>query len=231
MQIHRIDQNTEEWLLHRLGRITGTKAKGVRPMARNKAKRYDGFWEVLAEKAAVPADGEPPIERGHRLENTAIEMLSKKVGLPFDDNPGVWVSRLDDDIMVSPDGAQPTEGDTPPTYVAEVKALSSAKHLKYIYNDYKAKQRPGYNPFDSIPGDTGANYRDQVLQSFVVNDDLQDMYFCLFDDRQELEHLTLWVIHVKRSDVQDRVEELKEIELATLVEINNILAELSEIKE
>ena len=230
MQIHKLEQNSEEGLLRRLGRITGTKVNGVRPMARDKSRRYDGFWTVLAEKAAVPADGEPDMERGHRLENVALQMMSEKLGLPFDTEPGIWVSDIDDDIMVSPDGAQPVEGDQLPTYAGEVKSLSSAKHLKYIYTDHKAKQRSDYNPYYSIPNDAQNNYQDQVLQYFVVNPELEDLYFALFDDRQEMNHLVLWTIHVKRSDVQPLIDETLEMELGTLVEMNNTLAELAAIK-
>ena len=230
MQIHKIEQNSEVWLQHRLGRITGTKVKGVRPMARDKSRRYNGFWEVLAEKAAIPADGEPAIERGHRLENLAIEMMSQKLNLPFDKEPGIWVSDIDDDVMVSPDGAQPVEGEQLPTYAAEIKALSSAHHLKYLYEDYKAKQKPGYDPFNSIPHDSQHNYQDQVLQYFVVNESMQDLYFGLFDDRQELDNLVLWIIHVKRSDVEHFIEENLEMELGALVEINSTLAELAGIE-
>ena len=231
MQIHRIEQNSEEWLLHRLGKITGTKVKGVRPKATNKAKRYEGFWTVLAEKAAIPGDGEPPIERGHRLENVALEMLSEKLGIPFDYNPGIWVSDIDDDIMVSPDGAEPVDDGELPTYSAEVKCLSSGQHLKYIYEDMKARKRSDYEAIYSIPNETPHFYRDQVVQAFVVNEKLEHLFFTLFDDRQELDHLMIWAIHIKRQDIQPMIDENLEMELGTLVEINQTLAELAALKE
>jgi hypothetical protein len=230
MRVIQIEQNSDEWVQHRIGRITGTKVKGIRPLSRDKTKRYNGFWKVVAEKAAIAADGEPDSERGHRLESVALDMMGKRIGLPFDADPGVWVSDIDDDIMVSPDGAQPTSKTEKPTYAAEIKALKSAYHLKYLYEDYKARQEPTYNPFDGIPHDAHHNYQDQVLQYFVVNEALQDLYFGLFDDRQELDNLVLWIIHIKRSDVERLIEENLEMELGALVEINSMLAELAGIE-
>ena len=64
----------------------------------------------------------------------------------------------------------------------------------------------------------------------MVNPELEDLYFALFDDRQEMNHLVLWTIHVKRSDVQPLIDETLEMELGTLVEMNNTLAELAAIK-
>ena len=45
-----------------------------------------------------------------------------------------------------------------------------------------------------------------------------------------MNHLVLWTIHVKRSDVQPLIDETLEMELGTLVEMNNTLAELAAIK-
>ena len=64
----------------------------------------------------------------------------------------------------------------------------------------------------------------------MVNPELEDLYFALFDDRQEMDHLVLWIIHVKRSDVQLLIDETLEMELGTLAEMNNTLAELAAIK-
>lgn len=39
------------------------------------------FWKFLAELWAEPADGEPPMERGHRLEPENIQITLKTLGL------------------------------------------------------------------------------------------------------------------------------------------------------
>lgn len=226
MQIVRVEQNSEEWLLHRLGKITGSKAKDNRPMASNKAKRYDGFWAVLAEKIAVPADGEPPMERGHRLENVALERLAKAKSLKVDLEPGMWISDLDEDIAVSPDGAEIVDGKKLPTFGVEVKCLSSASHLKYIVADINARKKSNYNPIYSVPNENNHYYRDQVIQLFVVNEKLKKVYFVLFDDRIAFDHLVMHVIEIDRSDVEDLIAEQQDFEMDALVEINQLVAML-----
>lgn len=227
MQIVRIEQNSEEWLLNRLGKITGSKAKGTRRQP-GKHKRYQGFWELLAEKVAIPADGEPPIERGHRLENEALGKLAERKSLDMDYEPGMWVSDIDEDIALSPDGAENFKEGSLPTWGAEVKCLNSASHLKYIVADIQEKKRSDYNPIYSVPNEDTHFYRDQVIQYFVANEALQKMYFALYDDRIAFDNLTLYIIEINRSDVEDLIREQQEFELDALVEANMLIKTLSE---
>ena len=64
------------------------------------------FWQFLADMIAEQPDGEPPMERGHRLENTNIMMACEKLDISPDVvefDTGMWVSDVDDRIAVSPD--------------------------------------------------------------------------------------------------------------------------------
>ena len=226
MKIYRTEQQSQEWLDARRGKVMGSKVKGVRRQSRNSDKRYATFWEIIAEKMAIAADGEPPIERGHRLEPEALDAASKILDLPFDNDPGMWISDLDDDIGVSPDGAEPVEGDALPTYGAEVKCLSSASHLRFIF-EARANKKDGISPIQSVPNEEKHYFRDQVIQYFVVNEKLQKMYFILHDDRIVLEHLVTYIIEIDRADVAHLIEDNTNMEFEALMQINRIVTELS----
>ena len=228
MKIYRTEQQSQEWLDARRGKVMGSKVKGVRRQSRNGDKRYAQFWEVLAEKLAIAADGEPPIDRGHRVEPDALAAASKILGIPFDADAGMWISDLDDDIGVSPDGAEPVEGDALPTYAAEVKSLSSANHLRFVVEDRRARKKPDYEPIYSVPNEEKHYFRDQVLQYFVVNDKLQKVYFILYDDRIILDHLVTWIIEIDRADVAAMIEDNLNMEFEALMQINKLVKELSE---
>ena len=227
MKIYRTEQQSQEWLDARRGKVMGSKVKGVRRQSRNSDKRYATFWEIIAEKMAIAADGEPPIDRGHRLEPEALDAASKILGLPIDNDPGMWISDLDDDIGVSPDGAEPVEAEALPTYGAEVKCLSSASHLRFIFEDRLARKQPDYNPIDSVPNEEKHYFRDQVIQYFVVNEKLQKMYFILHDDRIVLDHLVTHIIEINRSDIAHLIEDNTNMEFEALMQINRIVTELS----
>lgn len=228
MKIYRTESQSQEWLDARRGKVMGSKVKGVRRMSRDPLKRYQTFWEVLAEKLAIAADGEPPIERGHRLEPEALQAASEILGIPFEHDPGMWISDIDDDIGSSLDGAEPFEEGKLPTYAAEVKCLSSANHLRFVHEDRVARKKSTYRPIDSIPNEEKHYFRDQVLQPFVVNEKLETMYFILYDDRIIVDHLVTHIITIKREDVAVLINDNMEMEFEALMQINKLVKELSE---
>ena len=50
MKIYRTEQQSQEWLDARRGKVMGSKVKGVRRQSRNSDKRYQTFWDIIAEK-------------------------------------------------------------------------------------------------------------------------------------------------------------------------------------
>lgn len=222
------EDDREAWLEERRGKITGAK-NNVGYQARNKTKRYAEFYTVLAEKLSIARDGEDVRDRGHRLEKEALAKLGPKLGLEFNDDAGMWVSDVDDDIAVSPDGAEPlTDAHPLPTYAAEVKALESSLHIRFILEHRQRKILPGYNPIQDVPNEERHQYRDQVLQYFVVNEALERLYFVLYDDRIVFEHLTMLVIEINRADVADLIRERMAVEYEALQQINKLVKQLSE---
>lgn len=220
-------------------RITEAEAKNKR------LKVGVEFWKFLAELWAGPADGEPPMERGHRLEPENIQITLKTIGFNPGDcvtDCGIWESDDDDRIACSPDAYENSEK---PTWAIECKSLGSAYHLQTVVpwmmhtnamRSHIANLKPELvdvieqvlpestldekaTGFDFIPD----QYKAQVLQYFVVCDSLEVLYFSLFDPRVvgEASHQ---VIPVYRKDITEKIENHKRRQLATL-HISDVLAD------
>lgn len=200
MIIYHTEQRSEEWLEARRGVITSTKAKNVMPTSRTPIPA--GMYELLAEKIAVPQDGEKDMERGVRLEDEITIRVQDKLGITFTSRPGMWVTD-DRKIGVSPDAAQESDR---PTYAAEFKALASKNHLQFILNDWQSRKNDSYNPIDNLKAGR-EDYSVQAVQYFTVNPYLETLYFCLYDDRIALDNLVLYIIKINRSDVENRAKD------------------------
>lgn len=234
---------------------TEEKAEEYREKARQ-AKRDNerlkvnlDFWQFLADMIAEQPDGEPPMERGHRLENTNIMMACEK----FDISPdvvefdtGMWVSDVDDRIAVSPDAhAKPrifNGMEHNPTFAFEAKSLGTKYHLQtvvpfrvYQMLNYSETPNSQRNELQSLAlklfpemletrrefDFIPEQYQSQVLQYFVVNPDLKTVYFTMFDDRVygSLQHE---VFEVDRRSVADEIEAQETKELQTLALIDGL---------
>lgn len=228
MRVLNITQNSEEWLQWRLGKITGAKAKSVQPLVKGSDRTPAGVWTLLAERVADNAGGEAPIERGHRLENEALDRLAKELKTTVNKDCGVWVSDIDEDITISPDGVEKADI---PTWAAEVKCLGSAKHLMYIIKDIIAKSKEAYKPFNSIPNEYGSTYREQVIQYFVVNEKLERLYFVLYDDRIALNGYDFYAIEISRHDIENEIAAQTENQKQVVAMVNNLILALNDGKD
>lgn len=234
---------------------TEEKAEEYREKARQ-AKRDNerlkvnlDFWQFLADMIAEQPDGEPPMERGHRLENTNIMMACEK----FDISPdvvefdtGMWISDVDDRIAVSPDAhAKPRifNGiEHNPTFAFEAKSLGTKYHLQtvvpfrvYQMLNYSETPNSQRNELQSLAlklfpemletrrefDFIPEQYQSQVLQYFVVNSDLHTVYFTMLDDRVygSLQHE---VFAVERQSVASEIEAQETKELQTLALIDGL---------
>lgn len=203
------------------------------------------FWKFLAELGAEPADGEPPMERGHRLEPENIQITLRALGFDPDScvtDCGIWESDDDDRIACSPDAYENSEK---PTWAIECKSLGSAYHLQTVvpwmmHTDAMRSHIANLKPelvdvieqilpeytldskatgFDFIPD----QYKAQVLQYFVVCDSLEVLFFSMFDPRV-IGAAHHQVIPVSRKDITEKIEEHKRRQLATL-HISDVLAD------
>lgn len=228
------------------GKAQGYDIKITEAEAKNKRLKVGvDFWKFLAELWTEPADGEPPMERGHRLEPENIQITLKTLGFnPSDCVPdcGIWESDDDDRIACSPDAYENSEK---PTWAIECKSLGSAYHLQTVvpwmmHTDAMRSHIANLKPelveaieqvlpeytldpkatgFDFIPD----QYKAQVLQYFVVCDSLEVLYFSMYDPRVvgAAHHQ---VIPVYRKDITEQIENHKRGQLATL-HISDVLAD------
>lgn len=198
MKIHSFD-NEQSWLEARRGRITGTRLGSL--FSKRDKKPLKAFYEVIAERVAIPADGENVMDRGIRLEDEAIAQFSKLTGKKVKNDLVLCVREDDENIAYSPDGLIGKTEDV------EVKALNSAAHIEALLT----KQIP-------------SEYEFQVLQGFIVNDKLKKRYVVFYDPRMPKD---LFWIEVKREDVQEKIDEYLALQREALKQIANYEKELT----
>lgn len=203
--LDELEQNTEEWFDTRKGKITGSKLKNIVPL-RGTAKKI-GFYELLADRLATTEDGEleDPRERGHRLESKAIKLFSEQTSKEVE-NVGMCISDTNVNIALSPDGLIKNDGKY--TEAIEVKCVSSSLHLQAL-----------------IEKKVSTDFNAQKLQYFIVNEELETLYFVYYDPRVTVKPLH-W-IEVKRKDIEKDIEFYREYQENILKEVDLLLEELT----
>lgn len=217
------------------------------------------FWRFLAEKWAEPASGENPMERGHRLEPVNIAATLKKLDIPETacvTDTGMWLSDTDDDIACSPDAYERAQK---VTWAIECKSLNSATHLQTVvpYLLHRKIMERSLSESDTMSvvqsimpdyvGKTSATgldfvpdaYKRQCLQYFVVNTDLDVLFFSLYDDRLpdtvelhksdvsgKVNTLAHTIIPITRSTVQSLIDDQERMERKTLATVGTLREEL-----
>lgn len=204
MKVLDIDQNSDEWLEWRKGKITGSKLKDI--VTKRGSGRKIGFYELIADRLALTPDDESAMQRGHDLEEEAVQKFTEATGIEVETDCGVWVSDEDENIAISPDAAGKV--DDKYRIAVEAKCLSSARHLQAVVEN-------------TIPYD----HLEQRIQYFIVNEDLETLYFVFYDPR--VISKPLHIIPVHRKDVEGDIEFYKQYEKTTLREIDRIVSELA----
>lgn len=192
-------ETNEDWLGARLCKITGSRLKDI--VVKRGTGKKKGFYELIAERIGYPADKENPMDRGHRLEEEAMERFRAMTGKEVDTSLVIHSREDDENIAVSPDGVVSEIEEV------EVKCLSSASHIEA----YLTKQVPD-------------EYHLQTVQYFVVNDKLQTLNVCFYDPR--LKVADFFVLTVTRMDVLAEIEAMLIYERETLREVNDIVNSL-----
>lgn len=197
-----MEQNTEEWLEWRKGKITGSRLGDV--IVKRGTGRKLGFYEVLAERLSIQTetDNVDAMQRGHDLEEVAVAEFEEITGKKVKTNCGVWVSDSNENIAISPDG------EISKTEACEVKCLSSAKHLQAYFEK-------------EIPSE----YEAQSMQYFIVNEKLEQLHFIFYDPR--IPAKPLHFITIDRSVCADIIKTYKEYQEEALKDIDAKIAELT----
>lgn len=196
MNIIKIEQKSDEWQTLREGAITGTKIGKLFAKSRKADELFDTakpnlqFYQILAERLAVGTadgiDGVSAMERGNLLENEAIQAVTDNLNLNNWITGNVWQDSNNPGFLCSPDAYENIDK---PTWAIEIKCLSSANHIKAIYEN----KRP--NDYDS-----------QVLNYFLINPDLQTLYFGMYDPRFFSEKLQLKIFTIKRVEIENDLQ-------------------------
>lgn len=244
MKVWEIEQNTDEWLEWRKGKSGGSEIKDLwvsglplksemikalgggedikKLSAEELAKRLSPetmaelklgrkpkkhYYEMLAERVARPLtpndyidrlNGKPfsMMERGHILEPEIAARFEQVTGLTLDAKSVVWESDYSPYAYISPDRTITSEDGKVRTAV-EIKALDSPKVLEI----WKT-------------GDIPEEYIPQIVKYFTVNDDLEVLYWVVGTDL--IPGLEIQIFRIPRSDVEDKIEELKAFEIGVL---------------
>lgn len=197
--ISRSYNSEEEWLEARKGKVTGTRLKDL-ILKRGTGKKI-GYYELIAERIALPPNGENVMDRGHRLESDALERFSQETGKEVDGSLVMWCREDNEDIAVSPDGVIGNKE------AVECKCLSSARHIEA----WLTKRVPD-------------EYEYQVLQYFIVNDELEVLYFVFYDPRCPID---MFYLTIKREDKVEEIAEYLELERQVLEEVKHIEDQLT----
>lgn len=157
-----------------------------------------GIGEIDEDKYAERLDGVrfSMMARGHLLEKEAIEAFEKKTGKKVSEESNIWESEDREDIYISPDGAIVSD-DGKIREAVEVKCLGNAEVVKAF-----------------LIGNYPKEYQAQILKYFVVNPDLEKLYFVIYTD--SVPGLELQIFEVEREEVADRIAEARAFELAVM---------------
>lgn len=190
----------QDWLDARRGRITGTRLGSL--LSKRDKKPLKGFYEIIAERVAVPHDGENVMDRGKRLEDEALERFAKETGKKVSADLVLWCRDDDENIALSPDGV------IGKTEAVEAKCLNSAGHIEA----WLTKQVPN-------------EYEHQVLQYFIVNDKLKKLYFVFYDPR--LPKIDFFFLEISRKDMEEKINEYLTMEKDVLAQIAAIESQIT----
>lgn len=233
MKIVELDQNSEEWLEYRKGKSGGSAfGKLYKVNGRTNETLKDQFFVMLAERVARPMTPNDYLDRmpegltfswavrGHILEPEAAKAFELKTGKILDDGK-VWASDYDPSSYVSPDRVIKS-ADGKIREAVEIKCLSSEKVLKIWWERRQMKE--GQSDFIALPSN---EYQAQVIKYFMVNDDLETLYWVVYTDL--IPKLELQILKIRRVDISALVEDAKAVEmmyLATLDRAEKILEDM-----
>lgn len=213
MQILNCEQGTTEWHEARRACITGTKLQEV--MGTSLA-RVQLVAELIAEEGTEQTKNfraTPEMERGTNEEPFAVKAYEQKTGRKVQ-QVGICTSKKWDWLKYSPDGLIPTKGKF--TRGIEIKNPNSDTVIfNKLVNEVGmqelglgnwsavTKNKPesvfkpsSYASFLGVP----PQYKWQVVCSFLVVDEMEELDFICHDARFIDPEQRLYIVTVKRSD-------------------------------
>jgi putative phage-type endonuclease len=174
--IHNIQQRTHAWHMLRLGKLTGSKIKGV--FSANNLAVID---QLIAEEISQTYDDEfvsSKMQRGIDLEPMARTEYQNLTGMNLIE-VGFITSDQHPWIGCSPDGVTPDL-----THAVEIKCPDTKTHVGYI----RSKQLP-------------KEYYYQAITYFLAIEPLQSLAFTSFDPRFTIRPLHYIIIDRKQMNL------------------------------
>lgn len=201
------EQNTQEWLTWREGKISGTKLGKVFAKSRKADEIYDTskrnlmYYQILAERLCTNAkadiDSDNAMARGHELESEAIKATMMTLGI--DENSGRsvggWEDETDEAFIESPDFQEDSDD---PKWAIEVKCLSAAKHIAAIIED-----KPPHWPGDESMFAQRLNY--------FLTSNIDTLYFSLYNPDFDDPKLWVKIFTFKRADLTYEIERMIDV--------------------
>lgn len=200
MKIHEVEQKSEKWHLLRKGKITGSELKSI---VGGDVARKSFLYEMIARRlSSFDIEDESSIEWGIRLEEEALQEFELQTGKKVD-RIGFCENEDNEFICSSPDGLIKNKGKY--TEAVEIKCpAKSGNHIKtWLENKI---------PKEYIP---------QVVQYFIVNDDLKILYFVSYDPRITV--MPYWCIEATREELESYIEGYKKEQEAFIDDVEEVL--------
>lgn len=194
---NNVQQGTEEWHHLRKGKMTGTTLKAIMGTPR---ARQEAIYEILAERLSVGVvmDEENAAERGKRLEPDAIAMFELETGKEVE-RTGFCEDDTNPMIANSPDGLVVGAHEA-----VEAKCLGGKNHIKMWLTN-------------AVPEE----HFWQCIQYFVVNKELQKLYFVGYNP--DIPVHTLHIIELTREELAESIKEAEVAQDTFLEEVDVIL--------
>lgn len=190
--------------------LTPESLRKIRDNAFSTREKKVTFYELVAEKLSVSEEdcegyvpNETDMARGTRMEKYAIDRFVKETGKKVDSAKQLWMREDEEDIAISPDGVISEEE------ALETKCKSSALHVKA----YITKKVP-------------EEHEEQVLQYFVVNDNLKKLNMVFYDTR--VPAINYFVLEITRESIgEERIAEYLDYQKRTLIEVRGVVNSLT----
>lgn len=258
MKVINLPQRSAQWLSFRDGKISGSKAKEYKkanPITKDdllafaESKGYekipksttiakiremlkpeeldeidyrvelsDGIYKLIAENIATPIDpndynidGErfSMALRGTIMEEQAREKTAKKLGKKIIEGR-LWQSSKNPNMICSPDGEMIDENGKV-TEALEIKCLDSWKCVKAFYEKHPPVE-----------------YQPQIIQYFLVNENLQTLYFTVYSDAFPLNpEIGHQIYTIKRKEIEEEIVRAEKTQEAILSFVAKEVAKLT----
>lgn len=203
--LKNFDQGTQEWHASRREMITGTALEDVMGTPWNRLQLQSELIAEAGTEQTKQFRSTLEMERGSAEEPFAIRAFEEKYKKRVE-RVGFCVSDRYSYIGYSPDGL--IENDGKYTEGVEVKNPNSATLILYkLLNTIPDGVPAAKRPFLGVPAD----YKGQVIGSFLVNEDQEKLYFITYDARFINTDDKLFVVEVLRSapEMQAALEEAR----------------------